>query len=66
MSLSRLRPAELYRLAPFAKGGGGGNPGIWYTNSRLEQGHEEERVFTHAVGEVCSASAADASPPPCW
>ncbi len=56
----------LDRLAPFVKGGGGSDPGIWYTYSRLEQGHEEDRVFTHAVGETYSARAADSNFSPCW
>jgi hypothetical protein len=56
--------STLDRPAPFVKGGGGTDPGTWYMYCLLEQGHEEELFFTHAVGESYSASAADANVSP--
>ena len=54
----------LDRPALFAKGGCCADPGMRYTYIRLEQGYEQERVLTHAVGKAYSAIAANANVSP--
>jgi hypothetical protein len=61
---SAMSRSRLDRPAPFAKGGCCADPGMGYTYSRLEQGYEEERVFTQAVGKAHSAITADANVSP--
>ena len=54
----------LDRPALFAKGGCCADPGMRYTYSGLEQGYEQERVLTHAIGKAYSAIAAQANVSP--
>jgi hypothetical protein len=59
-----IRTLTFTKSTPYAKGGCGADPGIRYTYARLEQGYKEELVFTQALGEAYSASAADANVSP--